>query len=165
MLKNIEKIVKDFDNDVNEIKKELKRVQSTKCRLKKQKMRKDYESEMTKVVKYEQALKEAKSLLEPKKVTTTTMTQEDVDKLTFEDTIKAIKSIQSKKCLSQYDEDKSEYEDALRIEKMLLDHKKVVQEVPQELVKKTDVKTIIDTLENNDKLSKEKILELLKELI
>ena len=57
----IEKMAEKFNNDLEAVAKELKRVQSLKCRLKKQKGKKTYEEEMTEVVKYEQVLKEPKS--------------------------------------------------------------------------------------------------------
>ena len=51
-LKEIEKIANKFDNDVEKIRKELKRIQSVKCRLKKQKGKSSYEKEMTEIIKY-----------------------------------------------------------------------------------------------------------------
>ena len=62
----IEKMAEKFNNDLEAVAKELKRVQSLKCRLKKQKGKKTYEEEMTEVVKYEQVLKEVRQLLDPK---------------------------------------------------------------------------------------------------
>ena len=46
-LKQVEKVVKEFNNDEMAIQKELKRIQSVKCRLKKQKGKSTYEREMT----------------------------------------------------------------------------------------------------------------------
>ena len=51
-LKQIEKVVKEFNNDEMAIQKELKRIQSVKCRLKKQKGKSTYEKEMTETLKY-----------------------------------------------------------------------------------------------------------------
>ena len=62
-LKDVEKIAENFCNDVEAIKKELKRVQSIKCRLKKQRGKKTFEEEMTEVIKYQQILKDATQLL------------------------------------------------------------------------------------------------------
>jgi hypothetical protein len=101
-LKEIEKIANKFENNVDLISKEIKRVQSIKCRLKKQKGKKSYEQEMTETLRYEEVLKEAKQLLDPKEKPVTMYTQEDVDKLDYDETIKAIRSIQSKKTLSKY---------------------------------------------------------------
>lgn len=164
-LKNVQETAEKFNSDLEELKKELKRVQSVKCRLKAQKMRKDYTAEMTKTLQYEQLLKEAKDYLEPKKVTVTTMTVEDISILTYDETIKAIKSIQSKKCHSQWLENKEIYEDACRIEQQLLAHKSETRPIDESVVKKTDVKTFITEIENLEEVSKEYILEMLKKMI
>ena len=84
-LKQIEKVVKEFNNDEMAIQKELKRIQSVKCRLKKQKDKSTYEKEMTETLKYEQILKEAKNLLNPKEKPVTMYDQKDVDQLDYED--------------------------------------------------------------------------------
>jgi len=168
-LKDIEKVAKKFDNDVEKIRKELKRIQSAKCRLKKQKGKSSYEKEMTEVIKYEQVLKEARQLLDPKEKPVTMYTQEDVNKLDYDETIKAIRSIQSKKTLTKWltdvAGDNDEYRKACEIEKMLIERREKIKPVDNEYVRKTDVQTIIDTIESSGKLSQEKIVELLKRLI
>ena len=169
MLKEIEKIANKFDNDVEKVARELKRIQSVKCRLKKQKGKSSYEKEMTEVIKYEQALKEARQLLNPKEKPVTQYTQEDVDQLDYDETIKAIRSIQSKKTLTKWltdvEGDNDEYRKACEIEKMLIERRNKIKPVDNEYVRKTDVQTIIDTLESSGKLSQEKIVELLKSLL
>ena len=126
-LKEVEKIAAKFENNVDLVAKELKRVQSLKCRLKKQKGKKTYEEEMTEVVKYEQVLKEARQLLDPKEKPVTMYTQEDVDQLDYDETIKAIRSIQSKKTLTKWltdvEGDNDEYRKACEIEKMLIERR------------------------------------------
>jgi len=168
-LKEIEKIASKFDNDVEKIRKELKRIQSVKCRLKKQKGKSSYQSEMSEVLKYEQVLKEARQLLDPKEKPITMYTQEDVDKLDYDETIKAIRSIQSKKTLTKWltdvAGDNDEYRKACEIEKMLIERREKIKPVDDKHVRKTDVQTIIDTIESSGKLSQEKIVELLKRLI
>lgn len=168
-LKEIEKIANKFDNNVEKIRRELKRVQSIKCRLKKQKGKSSYEKEMTEVIKYEQVLKEARQLLEPKEKPVTQYTQEDVDKLDYDETVKAIRSIQSKKTLTKWltdvEGDNDEYRKACEIEKMLIERRNKIKPVDNEYVRKTDVQTIIDTLESSGELSQEKIVELLKKLM
>ena len=168
-LKEIEKVTKKFEDDVILISKELKRVQSIKSRLKKQKFKSTYEKEMTEVISYEQVLKEARQLLEPKEKFVTSYTKEDVEKLDYDQTVKAIKSIQSKKAnsrfLSKIEGDNDEYRNAEKIEKLLQDHRKNVKPLEETYIRKTDLVTIIDTIESSGKLSQEKILELLKELV
>lgn len=168
-LKNVEKVVNEFNHDVLAISKELKRVQSLKCRLKKQKFKSTYEKEMTSVIAYEQILKEARQLLEPREKPVTMYEQDDVDKLDYDETIKAIRSIQSKKTNSKYltevECDNDEYRNAERIEKMLIEHREKIKPVSNEHVRKSDVQTIIDTIESSGKLSQKQVVELLKKLL
>lgn len=165
----IEKMAAKFDNDLEAVAKELKRVQSLKCRLKKQKGKKTYEEEMTEVVKYEQVLKEVRQLLDPKEKPVTMYTQEDVDQLDYDETVKAIRSIQSKKTLTRWltdvEGDNDEFRKAVEIEKMLVERRNQIKPVDDEYVRKTDVQTIIDTIESSGNLSQEKVVELLKSLM
>ena len=168
-LKEVEKIAAKFENNVDLVAKELKRVQSLKCRLKKQKGKKTYEEEMTEVVKYEQVLKEARQLLDPKEKPVTMYTQDDVDQLDYDETIKAIRSIQSKKTLTKWltdvEGDNDEYRKACEIEKMLIERRESIKPVDNDYIRKTDLQTIIDTIESSGKLSQGKIIELLKSLM
>ena len=168
-LTNIEKVANDFNNDVELIKKELKRVQSVKCRLNKMKGKSSYESDMKKVLEQEEILKQAKRLLEPREKFVTDYTQDDVDMLDYDETIKAIKSIQSKKTLTKYlttvEGDNDEYRKACEIERMLLNHKASVRPVEETLVRKTDLVTIIDTIKLDPNMSQERIVELLEGLL
>lgn len=168
-LKEIEKVAEKFDNDVLAISKELKRVQSIKCRLKKQKGKSNYQTEMQSVLDYEQVLKEARQLLDPKEKPVTMYEQADVDQLDYDETVKAIRSIQSKKTLSKWltdvEGDNDEYRNACRIEKMLIERRNNIKPVDNEFVRKTDLQTVIDTIESSGKISQERIVELLKELM
>lgn len=168
-LKEIEKVAQKFDNDLVQINKELKRVASIKSRLKKQKGRSNYEEEMTKVLGYYQVLVEAKQLIDPKDKKVTQYTQEDVDQLDYDETVKAIRSIQSKKTNSRWlttvEGDNDEYRNACKIEKMLIEHRNMVRPVDDDYIRKTDLQTVIDTIESSGKVSQERILELLKSLM
>jgi len=168
-LKEIEKVANKFENDVEKLAKELKRIQSIKCRLKKQKGKSSYQSEMTEVIKYEQVLKEARQLLNPKEKPVTMYEQNDIDLLDYDETNKAIRSIQSKKTLSKWLTttkcDNDEYRKAVQIEKMLVERRNQIKPVDNEYIRKTEVQMIIDTIESSGKLSQEKILELLKSLV
>ena len=164
----IEAAKAEFNGDLGLVKKELKRLQSVKCRLKKEKTSTDYQSKMEAVLDREQVLKEVRSLLDPKEVKVPDFTQEDVDRLDYDQTMKAIKSIQSKKCLSLQDpteHGKAELEKAERVERMLLEHKKTVKPVEDGVVRKTEVQAILTELQNNKKLTKKSIEELLKKLV
>ena len=168
-LKEIENVAVKFNNSVEDVSRELKRVQSIKCRLKKQKGKSTYEKEMTETLKYEQVLKEVRQLLDPKEKTVTMFEQEDVDILDYDETVKAIRSIQSKKTLSKWlttvEGDNDEYRNACKIEKMLIEHREKVKPVDDNEVRKSEIVKIIDTIEESGNLSQEKIVELLKELL
>ncbi len=167
-LKNIEQIANDFGS-VEALNLELKRVASIKCRLKKQKFKPDYDSKMSEVLGYEQVLKEAKNLLNPKEKFVTDYDRSDIELLDYDETIKAIKSIQSKKTNTRYltpvEGESEEYKNACRIEQMLLEHKNNIKPIEDTVIRKSDVQTIIDTIESNHELSQERILELLKGLM
>lgn len=168
-LKEIEKVANEFDNDILALNKELKRVASIKCRLKKQKGKKTYEEEMKNVLAYEQVLKEAKQLIDPKEKPVTSYEQNDVDMLDYDETVKAIRSIQSKKTntkwLTENEGDNDEYRNACRIEKMLIEHRNSIKPVDNDHVRKTDLQTTIETIESSGEVSKEKVLELLRSLM
>lgn len=168
-LKEIEQVAVELNHDMEEVRKELRKIQSIKCRLKKQKNKPSYETDMTKVLKREQILKEVRNLINPREKFVTEFDQDDVNQLDYDETMKAIKSIQSKKTLSKYltvnAGDNDEYRNAVRIEEMLLKHKQEVQPVDDEHVRKSDVETIIDTIESSGKLSQEQVVELLKKLV
>lgn len=167
-LKEIEKVAAEYGNDLEAVAKELRRLQSVKCRLKKFKGRSDYEVKMTEVLQQEQVLKEVRSLLDPKEKPVTMYTEEDVAKLDYDETVKAVKTIQSKKCLTRWltDEDgnNDEYRKACQIEAWLNEHKKEIKPVEDCYIRRSDLQTIIDTIENSGNLSKEMILDLLKSL-
>lgn len=170
VLKDIEGLAGKFNNDLELVSKELKSVQSKKCRLKKQRRTATWTKEMNELVAYEEALKEVRQLLNPKEKPVTRYEQADVDKLDFDETIKALKSIQSKKCLSRWltdtEGDNDEYRSACAIEAMLIEHKKTLQPVDSDLyIRKTDLQTVIDTIESSGNLSQSKIIELLNNLM
>lgn len=168
-LKEIEAVAKKFENDLKGLDREIRNVQSKKCNLKKAKYALDYESKMSECLKYEQVLKEAKSLLSPKKRFVTYFEQSDVDALDYDETLKAIKTIQSKKYhtrwLTPIEGDNDEYRNACKIEQMLLEHKQQLKPVDDVHIRKSDLITIIDTIESSGELSQDKIVELLKSLL
>ena len=169
MLKNIEQVAKNYNN-VEEVKKAIRSLQSRKSRLKKQKGRSDYEEKMTEILQQEQLLKEVREYFEPKRKPVPEMTWEDIQQLNYDETIKAIKSIQSKKCLVQHAtpniEDNEEYKKACEIERMLLEHKKNIKPIEETVVKKSDINDLINHLQNQDeKISTKYVIELLEKLL
>lgn len=168
-MRNIEQVAKSF-SDVEEVKKALRSLQSRKSRLKKQKSRADYEELMTEILQQEQLLKEVRDYFEPKKIPVTKMTKSDIELLDYEETIRAIKSIQSKKCLVQHAteciEDNEEYKKACEIERMLLEHKKKIKPIEETVVRKSEINNLIEHLKTQDtKISTEYVISLLEELI
>lgn len=169
MLKNIEKVAKSYGS-VEEVKKAIRSLQSRKSRLKKQKGRADYEELMTEILQQEQLLKEVREYFEPKRTPVPKMTQKDIELLNYEETLHAIKSIQSKKCLVQHAteriEDNMEYQKACEIEKMLLEHKKNIRPIEETVVRKSDINSLINHLENQEeKISTQYVISLLEELL
>ena len=169
MLKNVEKVAKSYAN-VEEVKKALRSIQSRKSRLKKQKGRADYEELMTEILQQEQLLKEVRDYFEPKTIPVPEMTQKDIELLDYEQTLRAIKSIQSKKCLVQHAteniEDNVEYKKACEIERMLLEHKKKIKPIEETVVRKSDINDLIDHLQNQEeKISTQYVISLLEELL
>lgn len=169
-LKEIEKVAENFDNDILKLNKELKRVASIKCRLKKQKGKSTYEEDMKKVLSYEQVLKEAKQLVDPKEKPVTMFTQEDVDLIEdYDELEKAIRSIQSKKTNSRWlttvEGDNDEYRNAEKIEKMLKERRNIIKPIDEKFIRKSDLQTVIDTIESSGNLTQERIVELLKNLM
>ena len=167
-LKKVEEKAKELKTLEN-VARELKRIQSVKCRLKKQKGRSDYAEVMAETLAAEQLLKEVRQLLNPKEKPVTQYEQADVDQLDYDETVKAIRSIQSKKTLTRWlttvEGDNEEFRNAEKIEKMLIERREKIKPVDENSVRKTEIQTIIDTIESSGKLSQEKIVELLKKLI
>lgn len=169
MLKNVEMKAVELGSDIEAVKKELKRVASVKCRLIKQKGLPDYEQKLEAVLKEEQLLKEVRSYITGSKKTVTTFEQEDVDQLTYDETVKALKSIQSKKSLTRWltenEGDNDEFRSACRIEEMLKQHLATVKPIEDNTIRKSDLQNVIDTIESTGSISTEKILEMLKALV
>jgi len=170
MNKKVEEKANELKNDLEVVRKELRKIQSAKCRLRKQKGRSDYDQSMKELLSQEDLLKEVRRLLEPKDKFVTEFEQEDVDRLDYEQTIKAIRSIQSKKFhtawLTNEYGDNDEYRNACRIEEMLKKHRDETRPIDDEVyVRKTDLVTIIDVIESSGKIDQERIVEMLRELL
>ena len=164
-LKKIEAKADELGRDLAVVASEIKRLQSAKCRLKKFKGRSDYEVKMTAILQEEEVLKEVRQLLDPKEKPVTMYTQDDVKVLDYDETVKALKSIQSKKCLTKYDPDNQEgYKKACEIETWLNEHKKSVKPVDTAYIRRTDLQTVIDTIKETGDIKVETILEMLENL-
>ena len=169
MMKAIEMKSVELGHDVENVKKELKRVASAKCRLLKMKGLPDYEEKLQAILAEEQLLKEVRTYIVGHKKTVTTFEQADVDQLTYDETVKAIRTIQSKKSLTKWlttvEGDNDEYRAACKIEEMLKQHMTTVKPIEDNTIRKSDLQSVIDTIEMTGSISTEKILEMLKSLI
>lgn len=149
---------------LDDLKRELKKVQSQKCRLKKQQDKPTYEVEMAEVLKVENELKMLKDAkIEPKKQVTT-LTKDEIEALTYDETVKAIKSIQSKKCIHRYNQESEEYKSAVKIEIQLKEHRDSKKPLNSNVVSKKELIDVIENLENANATKKE-IFARLKELV
>ena len=168
MMKKVEEKARELKTMEN-VKKELKKVQSTKCRLAKQKGRSDYDQAMKNVLAEEQLLKEVRRLLDPKEKCVTEFEQEDVDRLDYDQTVKALKSIQSKKtlskCLTDVEGDNDEFRSACKIEEMLKKHRDEVKPVDEAYIRKTELVATIEAIEASGEVSTARVLEMLRELL
>lgn len=164
-LKKIEAKADELGRDLSVVASEIKRLQSAKCRLKKFKGRSDYEVKMTAILQEEEVLKEVRQLLDPKEKPVTMYTQDDVKVLDYDETVKALKSIQSKKCLTKYDPDNQDgYKRACEIESWLNEHKKSVKPVDTAYIRRTDLQTVIDTIKETGDIKVETIINMLESL-
>jgi len=164
----VEKLVEKFGS-VDKINLELKKVQSQKCRLKKQVSKTGIKDKIQNLLVYEDLLKQSRNVLRPKDKNVTDFDKDDIKKLDYDQTIRAIRSIQSKKTLTKYlgkvPGQNEEYKKACQIEKWLKDHRETLSPISETVVRKTDVKKILEVIETSDELSKEQITELLNKLI
>ena len=153
-----------MSNQLEQIKRELKRIASVKCRLNKQKGKKSYEEDMRKILEEEDKLKAIRDTLVQPKKTVTNFTYEDIQQLSYEDILKAIKSIQSKKSntkwLTPIEGDNDEFRNACRIEEMLNKRKSQLQ--PTTITLKAKITEVLD---NSEDLSKEDLVELLRSIM
>lgn len=166
-MNNVEMKAQELNNDMNEVKRELKRIASVKSRLKRQRGKSTFEQEMSEVVQYEELLKEVRSYLgNGSNKTVPQYTEEDIQVLSYDETIRAIKSIQSKKSLSKWltpiEGDNDEYRNACRVEELLRAHKETLQPNDNNTVRKNDIQSIIDM---SGELSKDELIEMLKGLL
>lgn len=169
MTKKVEEKAKEFNNDLVLVNKKIKSIQSQVCNLKKKKGLKNYQELLSQLRAEEDLLKDVKNLLNPKEKFVPDYDQEDVDRLDYDQTIKALKTIQSKKYhtrwLTDVEGDNDEFRQACKVEQMLNDHKSKIKPVDEQYIRKTDLVTIIDTIKTSGELSQERILELLESLL
>lgn len=122
----------ELGNSVEAVTREIKRVASVKCRLNKMPGRSDYALKMANVTEEEELLKAVRDLLKGEPNNTSTLTEERIASMEYDEVIRAIRSIQSKKTHTKYADDclrdeeglfipgsGESYKEACRIEDML----------------------------------------------
>lgn len=177
MLKNVEfkKVVtenseiknyfKSFNSEMSNVKKALKSVQSQKCNWNKKKSHPNYEKSMNVVLIEEQSLKNIIQFYTETKIKSFEMSENDIKCLNELETTKMIKNIQSQKCLKRYNDDQTDFEKCLVVEKMLFEHKKTVETIDDNLVKKSSIQQLINDIQNKKSLNKVETIKLLQELL
>lgn len=155
----------ELEFDLVKINRELKRVASVKCRLKKMPYKSTFEAEMSAVLHEEQLLKNVRDFVAGPRKNVNTITQEEVDQLSLHETMKAIKAIQSKKTHTKWltcePGDNDEYREACRIEKMLKKHRDEL--TPRKSESKANVQAILDSLKMCNDMTAEDCIKYIEE--
>lgn len=149
----------ELNNDLVKVNKELKRIASVKCRLKKAPGRLTYQADMTACLQEEQLLKNVKSYLDAPRKTVNDLTAADVAVMDYDEVCKAIRSIQSKKTHTKWAEDcvkddnglfipgsGESYKEACRIERMLVTRRDELKPVGTTKISVSTLHTLIDEL-------------------
>ena len=131
---------------IEELNKELKRVASLKCNLKKRKNVEDKEAELASILSYDDLIKEVKYSLQNKGKTYFDFSKADIEALTIEELVRFRKGIASKKCLDGNDaEIFAKCEELLEYSKSVLDAKRLEQN--EQVVTKSELRTLIENFE------------------
>lgn len=168
-MRNIVETAASLDNDLEKVNRELKRLASVKCRLKKTPGRSDFQENLTAVLQEEELLKNVKSYISGPRKNVNFLTQDMIDVMTIDETMRAIKAIQSKKThtkwLTTVPGDNDEYREACRIEQMLKDHRDSL--APKKLgnISKAELLSMIGHLRLCDDLTVEACLDHLVEYV
>ena len=159
----------ELDYDISNVQRELKRLASIKCRLKKMPYKPNFDAEMTSVLKEEHLVKNVRDYINGPRKNVNTLTQEDVDKMTIDDVIKALKAIQSKKYhtkwLTDTPGDNDQYHEACRIEDMLKTRRDALQPKNCNVIHKLEIHKFLDMLESCGDLTAAQCIERLREYL
>ena len=159
----------ELDFDIDLVQKELKRIASVKCRLKKMPGRPSFHDEMTRVLQEEQLLKNVREYINGPRKNVSTLTQEEVDIMTIDDVMKALKAIQSKKTHTKWLTDEpgnnDQYREACRIENMLKARRDALQPKNCNVIHKIDLQKMLDTLKGCSDLTAEECIRRIEEFM
>lgn len=131
---------------IDELNKELKRVGSLKCNLKKRKGVINYDEELKNILRYEDEIKEVKYSLMNKGKSYYEFNFDDIDKLNIDELVRFRKGVSSKKCLDGNDVEILERcEELLEYSKKVLDEKRNKEE--KDLISKNELRKLIENYE------------------
>lgn len=149
--------------DLMELNKELKRIASLKCNLKKRKIgEEEKQKKLVEILKEEDLVKEVKNSKLNKGKGYYEFEKDDIDKLDKEGLIRFRKGIASKKCIDGSDEEVyKRCEALLEYSKVKLEEKRDREE--RNLIRKDEIRKVIENAEINKSL--ELLIEALKNLI
>ena len=159
----------ELNNDIDLVQKELKRIASVKCRLKKMPGRPTFHEEMTRVLQEEHLLKNVRDYINGPRKNVNTLTQEEVDQMTIDDVMRALKAIQSKKThtkwLTTEPGNNDQYREACRIESMLKARRDALQPKNCNVIHKIDLQRMLDTLKACSDLTAEECIARIEEFM
>jgi len=158
-----------LDNDLLRVNRELKRLASAKCRLKKAPTHTNYNAALTEILQEEELLRCVKAYISGPRKNINHITQEEVDNLNLNETAKALNNIRSKKThtrwLTTVDGDNDEFREACRIEQMLMKHRDAISTKSKKNVSRIEMMHMLDTLVVCSDLSTEECIERIKRFI
>lgn len=144
MEKKTKEVLKSMS--IEELNKELKRVASIKCNLKKRKSVVNYDEALKEVLSYDDLVKEVKYSILNKGKSYFDYELKDIDKLEIDELVRFRKGISSKKCLDGNDSDILERcETLLEYSKEVLDRKRNNEE--KNLISKNDIRILLENFE------------------
>lgn len=147
---------------IEELNKELKRVGSLKCNLKKRKGVVNYEESLREILKYEDEVKEVKYSLMNKGKSYYEMNESEIEVMSVDELVRFRKGVSSKKCLDGGDSEVLERcERLLKFSKEVLDRKRDKEE--KDLISRNEIRKLLENYEMVGNV--ELLVESLKNLV
>lgn len=159
----------ELEFDLTKVNRELKRLASVKHRLKKTPIRSDFNEVMTKTLQEEELLKCVKTYINGPRRIVSNLTQSDIDSLTLDETMKALKAIQSKKShtkwLTTEPGNNDDYREACLIEARLKAHRDAMSPRKLGMVSKSDALEMLESLRIVSDLTAEECIDRIMKFI
>ena len=165
----------ELNHDLVRVNKELKRIASVKCRLKKMPGRATFELEMARVLQEEELLKNVRDYIAGPRKNINNVTEEEIADMSYEEVCKAIRAIQSKKTHTKWAEDckkdekgmfipgtGEQYLEACRIEEMLAARREELKPSDSKRLRKSDLRALLDTMKLASDLTVEECIARLE---